>query len=501
MSDKMRLRFPPSPTGHLHVGNVRTALYNWLLARKEGGVFVLRIEDTDAERSTRASEEALLRDLQWLGLDWDEGPGVGGPYSPYRQSEREEVYRGHTARLLDEGKAYYCFCLPEELQAERERALAEGRPPKYSGKCRSIRPEEARGRIEGGEAAAVRFRVEAGPAIAWNDLVHGPLSFERDIIGDFVIVRSEGLPAYNYAVVIDDALMRITRVLRGDDHISNTPRQVLLYEALGFPLPEFGHLPMILGPDGSRLSKRHGATSVDEFRRQGYLPEALINYLALLGWNPGDEREVFTLEQLIEVFSLERINKSAATFTIEKLNWLNGQHMRSLSAETLLEHALPFLIRLGYFAGPPQGEVKYWAMQLVQAFAGSAGSLVELAEGAALVFDFDAEEILADPETTAEVREPSAVEVLAAFAEEAGPFGDLDVENFRVIAKAVGKRTGAKGRGLYHPLRVAITGRNAGPELDKLVPLLEAGKHQDLPRRVLGVQERIEAVVELLRGE
>jgi nondiscriminating glutamyl-tRNA synthetase len=497
----MRLRFPPSPTGHLHVGNVRTALYNWLLARKEGGTFVLRIEDTDAERSTRASEEALLRDLQWLGLDWDEGPGIGGPYSPYRQSEREAIYREHTAQLLQGGKAYYCFCPPEELQSERKRALVEGRPPRYYGKCRSIPPAEARRRVEGGEPAAVRFRVEEGPAVAWNDLVHGPLSFEREIIGDFVIVRSEGLPAYNYAVVLDDALMRITRVLRGDDHISNTPRQVLIYEALGFPLPEFGHLPMILGPDGSRLSKRHGTTSVDEFRLQGYLPEALINYLALLGWNPGDEREVFTLEQLIDVFSLERINKSAATFTIEKLNWLNGQHMRSLPAETLLDHALPFLLQRGYFGGPPQEELRFWAMQLVAAFAGSVGSLTALAEGAGLVFDFDAEAALADPETARELREPLSGEVLAAFAEEASPFDDLDVECFRTIAKAVGKRTGAKGRSLYHPLRVAITGRNVGPELDKLVPLLEAGKKQLLPQRLPGVQERIEAVVALLRGE
>ncbi|HUX06630.1 MAG TPA: glutamate--tRNA ligase [Acidobacteriota bacterium] len=494
-----RYRFPPSPTGHLHVGNVRTALYNWLLARKDGGTFVLRIEDTDAERSTRESEDALLRDLEWLGLDWDEGPGIGGPYTPYRQSERETLYQEYTKKLLEGGQAYYCFCSPDELKAERERALAEGRPPRYSGKCRSIAPDDAKRRINGGETAAVRFRVEEGSAVAWDDLVHGTLSFEREIIGDFVIVRSEGLPAYNYAVVLDDALMRINRVLRGDDHISNTPRQILIYEALGFPTPRFGHLPMILGPDGSRLSKRHGATSVDEFRRSGYLPEALINYLALLGWNPGDEREAFTLGELVEVFSTDRINKSAATFNIDKLGWLNGQHMRSLPAESVFEHALPFLLMKGFFAGPPQGEIHDWALLLTQAFAGSAASLKEIAEGAALVFEFDAAVALADPETGDELRGEGVEQVLTTFLEESRGFDPLDVEGFRSAAKAVGKRTGVKGRGLFHPLRVAITGCNVGPELDKLVPLLEAGKGLPLPKPVMGVRERIEATVKHLR--
>ncbi len=494
-----RYRFPPSPTGHLHVGNVRTALYNWLLARKEGATFVLRIEDTDIERSTRESENTLLRDLEWLGLDWDEGPGIGGPYTPYRQSEREALYKDYTEKLLEGGQAYYCFCSPDELKAERERALAEGRPPRYSGKCRSIAPEEAKRRVDGGEAAAVRFRVEEGPAIAWEDLVHGTLSFEREIIGDFVIVRSEGLPAYNYAVVLDDALMHINRVLRGDDHISNTPRQILIYEALGFPLPRFGHLPMILGPDGSRLSKRHGATSVDEFRRSGYLPEAMINYLALLGWNPGDEREVFTLPELVEVFSIERINKSAATFSVDKLNWLNGRHMRALPTAVVLEHALPLLLTKGFFAEPPQGEINVWALLLVEAFAGSAASLTELAESARLAFEFDAAKALADPETGAELRGEGVGDVLAAFLEESAGFNPLDVDGFRVAAKAVSKRIGVKGRGLFHPLRVAITGCNVGPELDKLVPLLEAGKGLPLPKPVRGVRERIEATVKALK--
>jgi len=499
MSDSHRYRFPPSPTGHLHVGNVRTALYNWLLARKEGGTFVLRIEDTDVERSTRESEEALLRDLEWLGLDWDEGPRVGGPDGPYRQSEREEIYRDMSMKLLEGGSAYYCFCTPEELEAERERALAESRPPRYSGRCRSLTPEDARRRMSAGERASVRFRVEGGPAVGWDDLVHGRLSFEREEIGDFIIVRSEGLPAYNFAVVVDDALMRISRVLRGDDHISNTPRQILLYEALGFGTPEFGHLPMILGPDGSRLSKRHGATAVDEFRARGYLPEALNNYLALLGWNPGDERETFTLEELVDAFSLERVSRSAARFSFEKLDWLNGRHIRASAPERLLERAMPFLQEKSFLPGEPDAAVVEWAAELMAVFSGSGVTLAELAEEARFVFEFDPAAFLANPETAEVLSEEGALDVLEAFVEETEHFDELDNEYFRAAVKAVGKRTGIKGKGLFHPLRVALTGKTSGPELDKLVPLLQKGAGLQLQKPVLGVRERVVMTAEQLR--
>ena len=490
-----RYRFPPSPTGHLHVGNVRTALYNWLMARQEGGEFVLRIEDTDVERSTRESEEALLRDLRWLGIDWDEGPGVGGSCEPYRQSEREDTYREHAARLLDEGLAYFCFCSPDELKAERERALKEGRPPRYSGKCRSIAPEEARRRVEGGEPAALRFRVEEGPAVEWDDLVHGRLSVAREEIGDFVIVRSEGPPAYNFAVTVDDALMRVTRVLRGDDHISNTPRQILLYRAMGLDPPEFGHLPMILGPDGSRLSKRHGATSVDEFRARGFLPEALINYLALLGWNPGDEREIFTPRELIEIFSLERVNKSAASFSVEKLTWINGQQMRALTPERVFGHALPFLQEKGYLPDRLDGKTEAWARRLVALLAGSAATLVELAQEASLFFEFDAGKTLADPELSVEIRNIDSMAVLEAFVKEAAAGPIADGEAFKALAKAVREKTGAKGKGLFHPLRVGITGLGSGPDLGEVAPLLDAGAALDLPTPVTGARERVSAIV------
>src|SRR5262245_18540475 len=282
----MRLRFAPSPTGQLHVGNARTALFNWLLARGHDGTLILRIEDTDAERSTKESEDSILEDLRWLGLEWDEGPDVGGACGPYRQSERLHLYTSYANELLAGGHAYYCFCSPTKLEAERRAMLASGRPPRYAGTCRSVTSDEARRPIDAGERAVVRFRVPEHLDVAFQDLVRGEVTFSTDVIGDPVLVRSDGRPAYNFAVVVDDALMDVTHVIRGEDHISNTPRQLLLYRALGFTPPQFAHLSLVMGPDHTPLSKRHGATSVTEFRARGYLPEALTNYLALIGWSP-----------------------------------------------------------------------------------------------------------------------------------------------------------------------------------------------------------------------
>jgi len=291
VSTRPRVRFAPSPTGYLHIGGARTALFNWLFARRHGGTFVLRIEDTDVERSTLASEQAILEDLRWMGLEWDEGVDAGGTHGPYRQSERLHIYRAHVVELMATGHAYHCFCSAEQLDADRTAALAAGRPPKYDGRCRQISRDDARRRIERGESAVIRFRVPEGREVSFEDVVRGTVTFSTDVIGDPVLVRSGGVPAYNYAVVIDDALMEITHVIRGEDHISNTPRQILLYQSLGFTPPEFAHLSLVMGPDHTPLSKRHGATSVAEFRERGYLPEALVNYLALIGWSPrrGDE--------------------------------------------------------------------------------------------------------------------------------------------------------------------------------------------------------------------
>ena len=310
----MRVRFAPSPTGKLHVGNARTALFNWLLARGRGGTFVLRIEDTDAERSTVESDAAILRDIRWLGLDWDEGPDIGGPHGPYRQSERAELYVRYARQLLDAGHAYYCFCSRETLDVERAAAVDAGRPVLYAGTCRHLSSGEQAARFAAGELAAIRFRVPDGGDVVFTDEVRGEVRFHADVIGDPIILRAEGTPAYNFAVVVDDALMGITHVIRGEDHISNTPRQVLLYQALGFTPPAFAHLALVMGPDHTPLSKRHGATSVGEFRAKGYLPEALVNYLALIGWSPGHDEELLPADEMARRFSLEHVGLSAGVF-------------------------------------------------------------------------------------------------------------------------------------------------------------------------------------------
>ena len=335
---KPRVRFAPSPTGLLHVGNARTALYNWLFARSNGGKFLLRIEDTDLERSEVRHETQLIEDLLWLGLDWDEGPGEPGTpdkgdYGPYRQSERLEIYAEHTQRLLAEGKAYRCFCTPEELEAERSRAVAEQGPQVYSGRCRDLTPAEIEKNLAAGKPFAIRLKIGAEP-LRFHDIVRGPVEFPADTVSDLILVRSAssisaGVPVYNYVVTIDDALMQITHVIRGDDHISNTPRQVAIYQALGWPVPEFAHLSTILGADRERLSKRHGATSISTFREMGYLPEALVNYLALLGWGAEDGKtETFTMAELTKAFSLQRVTPSPAIFDFDKLNWLNRHYLK-----------------------------------------------------------------------------------------------------------------------------------------------------------------------------
>ncbi len=341
-ASKVRVRFAPSPTGQLHVGNARTALYNWLFARKMGGAMVLRIEDTDLERSEARYEAQLLDDLRWLGLDWDEGPDVGGPYTPYRQSDRLDIYREHAERLVREGKAYLCFCSQEELERERDLAMAEHRSPNYSGKCRNLDPAESQRRREAGEAAAIRLGIPDHP-IRFHDIVRGDVEFSNEAVSDPIILRSTGIPVYNYVVVVDDALMKITHVIRGDDHLSNTPKQVALYEALGWPVPEFAHLSTILGSDGQRLSKRHGATSIANFRDMGVLPEALANYLALVGWAPtGGTREIFTPQELMKEFTLERVTPSAAVFDMEKLYWMNRHYIKESAPERIEKLAEPY---------------------------------------------------------------------------------------------------------------------------------------------------------------
>src|SRR6188474_2427686 len=356
----MRLRFAPSPTGQLHVGNARTALFNWLLATGQGGTFILRIEDTDLERSSRESERAILDDLRWMGLDWSEGIDAGGDHGPYRQTERLHMYRAYAVELLSSGAAYHCFCPAEQLEADRQASLAAGRPPKYVGRCRGITRDQARRRIEDGEKAVIRFRVPDGNRdVVFNDLVRGEVRFNTEVIGDPVLVRSDGVPAYNYAVVIDDALMEITHVIRGEDHISNTPRQLLLYEAFGWRPPAFAHVSLVMGPDHSPLSKRHGATSVAEFRARGYLPEALTNYLALIGWSPGADEELLPIEQVAARFRLQDVGHSAGVFDIEKLAWVNRHYLKAAAPERLARLSLPYLRQYEWVAEPLASDIAF----------------------------------------------------------------------------------------------------------------------------------------------
>ncbi len=343
----IRTRFAPSPTGYLHIGGVRTALYNWLYAKQKKGRFILRIEDTDAERSTEESINAILDGMKWLGLNWDEGPEINGEHGPYFQSQRLELYNKYLEQLLDEGKAYRCFCTPEELKIKKEEARKNRKQYKYDGKCRNLSKEEIDKNLKANKPFVIRLKVEPGETITFNDPVRGEISINTNIYDDFIIRRSDGYPIYNFAVVIDDALMNITYVIRGDDHISNTPKQILIYKALNFNIPEFAHLPMILGEDKTRLSKRHGATAVQQFKEEGYLPGALINYLARLGWGYDDSQEIFSIDELIEKFSLEKVSKNPAVFNFKKLQWLNGIYIQKMDIEERTKAVIPFLVKAG----------------------------------------------------------------------------------------------------------------------------------------------------------
>ncbi len=498
----MRVRFAPSPTGHLHVGNVRTALFNWLLARGRQGTFILRIEDTDVERSTLESDAMILEDLRWLGLDWDEGPEVGGPVGPYRSSERLGKYQSRARVLLGEGKAYYCFCTPNELEAERKKALEHNLPAKYSGRCARIDPADAAARVERGEPAAIRFRTPENREVVFMDLVRGEIRFHTDVIGDQVLLRSDGSPAYNFAVVVDDGLMGVTHVVRGEDHISNTPRQILLYEALGFTPPAFGHVAMVLGPDHAKLSKRHGAVSVDEFREKGYLPEALLNYLALLSWSPGEGQELVPLTDMAKRFSLSDVGHSASVFDEEKLAWVNRHYLKEADPERLARLATPYLERAGYVTGRLTGDGLAFLASVVPIFNTSIDRLDEVPKRLRQLFEFLPAASLADETIRAEAIEGAARQVIGALAEELQSAPRLrDRQAFRSLADRVKQKTGQKGRALFHPIRIALTGAGDGPELDLLVPAVERGAELDRSTGIapiIGARERAQAFARAL---
>ncbi|MFZ5591794.1 MAG: glutamate--tRNA ligase [Bacillota bacterium] len=481
MSAPVRVRFAPSPTGPLHIGGARSALFNWLFARRYGGTFIVRMEDTDLERSSRQSEQEILTSLRWLGLDWDEGIEVGGPHAPYRQTERLELYKKYADILLQHGRAYHCFCTEEELAAEREAQLARGVTPAYSGRCRHLTEGQKQAFLAQGRRPVVRFAVPGGRVLTVSDLVRGEVHFESEGIGDFIIVKSDGIPTYNFAVVVDDHEMGITHVIRAEEHLSNTPRQILLYEALGWSCPQFAHVSLILGQDRSKMSKRHGATSIEQYREMGYLPEALVNFLALLGWSPGGEQEVLSLEEIKSMFSLDRVAKNPAVFDMDKLNWLNGHYIRQADLDRLTTLALPYLQRAGYAPASPTAADMRQLKRLMVAVRPYLSCLAEIEQHLPLYFADSVEP--ADEEARQVLTGEHVPGVLAGLADKLAGREEIDEEEARAILKSLPKELGLPGKKVYLPLRVALTGRTHGPELYQFIPAL--GPQRALKRLVM----------------
>lgn len=465
----LRVRFAPSPTGYLHIGGARTALFNWLYARRHGGTFVLRIEDTDTERSSWEMVSGIVGGLRWLGLDWDEGPDVGGPYAPYFQSQRLERARVLAEQLVANGRAYYCYCTAEALQEKRKAAEAAQGGWVYDRTCCALSQEEIAAHVAAGAARAIRFKVPAGTT-SFTDLVHGAISFENAHIEDFVILRSDGQPTYHLSVVADDMDMKITHVVRGDDHISNTPKQVLLYAAFGAGHPEFAHVPLILGPDKKRLSKRHGATSVMEYQRLGYLPEAMVNFLALLGWSPGDDRELFTRHELIASFTLEGISGGNAVFNPEKLDWFNQQHILRLPIDELAHRLEPLLRDAGLWTADLNGDRRDWFVRLLELIRPRVKKLDQFVEE---MRPFLEVHVQYDPSAVAKhLNNAEVTAALESFADaltRVTPFTSGTLESaLRTLAES----RGVKAAPLIHATRVAVTGRTVSPGLFDVLELM-----------------------------
>lgn len=488
----IRVRFAPSPTGFVHVGNARTALFNYLYAKHNRGAFVLRIEDTDIERSKKEFETNLIKDLNWLGIEWDEGPDKGGEYKPYRQSERIEIYKKFALELIERGNAYYCFCTPEELEQEKQKAIKEGRPPGYSGKCRNLDINESKKRVKNGEPAAIRFKIPKDTQIKFKDIVRGDMEFDSNLLSDPVILRSNGMPAYNFSVVIDDSLMKITHVIRGEDHLSNTARQVLIYKALGFEVPIFAHLSMVMGEDNTKLSKRHGSTSLIEFKENGYLPEALFNYLALLGWSSGDDREIFTRKELIKEFNLNRVSKSAAIFDYKKLQWLNREHIRKLDDLTLGKKVFEFLKK--EFEIEENNENFKWIGKTSKILSDYNHLLTEISKEFKQFFRLDK-----NNELIKELKNSNdSLIVLKSFYKKLqSEDSPINMNKIGSILKEVQNETGFKGKALYHPIRIALTGKEKGIEIQEFINIIEQGSILNINPNVLNIKKRIEIVLSI----
>ena len=468
---EIRVRYAPSPTGHLHIGNARTALFNYLFARNQGGKFIIRIEDTDLKRNIEGGEESQLQYLKWLGMDWDESVDVGGEFGPYRQSERISIYDEYTKQLFEKDFVYKCYCTEEELEADRAAQMERNETPKYSGRCRHL-TEEDRAQFENeGRKPSVRFKVPAGQVLRFDDMVKGEVSFESEGFGDFVIVKKDGIPTYNYAVVLDDYLMKISHVLRGDDHISNTPKQLLIYDAFGWEAPVFGHMTLIVNESRKKLSKRDESIIqfIEQYEELGYLPEALFNFITLLGWSPAGEDEIFTKEEFIEKFDADRLSKSPALFDRQKLSWMNNQYMKKVELERVIELALPHLVQAGKVKNDRTADEETWVRSLISLYQEKmsyGAEIVELSEiffQEELTFEDEAKDVLAGEQVP---------EVLRAFLQEIENLSEFTATQIKAAVKAVQKGTGHKGQKLFMPIRSAVTGQTHGPDLMLAIELL-----------------------------
>ena len=451
-NDSVVTRFPPSPTGFMHVGNARTAIFNWLYARRMKGKFILRIEDTDTERSTQEAIDVIFDALEWLGIDWDEGP--------YYQTQRLDIYNDYLERLIDSGRAYYCTCSPDEIEAMRQKAMATGGKPKYDGTCRDKELSKTPG-------AVIRFKAPLSGTTVIEDVIKGNIVFQNDELDDFILCRSDGIPTYNYAVVIDDMTMQVNTVIRGDDHVMNTPKQILLYHALDCPLPIFGHVPMVLGTDKSRFSKRHGAVSVSAYRDMGILPDAMLNYLVRLGWSHGDQ-EFFTRRELIEVFNLEHIGRSAGVFDLEKLLSLSADHIRAMPPEKLVAPLQPFLKRRGIAA-----ESSGLLQKIIETLHARSKTLVEMAESALFYF---ADDVSYEEKAAKKFLKPAAVEALRLLIDQFEKLEDFSEANLETAFKTVMDQTGLKLGKIAQPVRVALTGKTASPGIFEVTAILGKDK-------------------------
>lgn len=485
---KVRVRYAPSPTGNLHIGNARTALFNYLFAKHYGGDFVLRIEDTDFKRNKEEGERSQLKYMDWLGLDYDEGIGKEKEFGPYRQSERIEIYQKYAEQLLAEDKAYKCYMTAEELEAEREEQVANGLPPRYSGKHAHLTREEQEQFEKEGRKPSIRIRVPQDRTYSFNDMVKGELSFEGKDFGDFVIVKNDGVATYNFAVAIDDHLMEISHVLRGDDHVSNTPKQLVVYEALGFKPPIFGHMTLIVNENKKKLSKRDETIIqfIEQYDDLGYLPEALFNFITLLGWSPEGEQEIFTREEFVKIFDEKRLSKSPAFFDNNKLTWINNQYIKAQPLERIVNIALPFFVKEGVAT---QGEVdnnRAWFEKLISLYQPQMSYGAEIVE---LTKQFFVEEIKFDEEELEILKQDTTVAVFEDFLEKLEVAGDFTSENIKTLIKTIQKDTGVKGKNLFMPIRIASTGSMHGPELNTSLELLGRDR----------VVARVKAALELIK--